>query len=340
MTSPVLRRGRGSNAPYLSGAFLGRIQLAHKRYRDAAESYRQIIELGDHIIDPNYESLFDGTNRNSKELIFSTQYLKDVAGNAILQHISPARVGGWHTICPLGDIVEAYQFNDGTPFSYEDPRFDVVNIGKNRDPRLDFSVLYNERMFRGVPYTAHPDSVDSADQLTTSKQATRTGYALRKYNLDPFTGNLQNTSINLPIIRYSEVLLSYLEAKLEAGDPIDRSLLDLTINAVRARSTVNMPPVKVTEPNKLRELLRNERRVELAFEGIRYWDLLRWDIAKDVLKGDFFGASYPGAKNLRTKSGARDRYQRWYVTSKNFRPDIDQHWMIPQSETNINPNLR
>ena len=179
------------------------------------------------------------------------------------------------------------------------------------------------------------------DQVSTTKQATRTGYSLRKSNPETFEGNLQNSGIDLPIIRYSEVLLSYLEAKLENGDPINQALLDQTINKVRSRASVQMPPITTTDQNKLRTVLRNERRVELAFEGIRYWDLLRWNIAKDVLKGEFYGAPFPDAKNLRVNpSKVRDSQGRWYVTTKNFRPDIDQFWQIPQSEININPNLK
>jgi hypothetical protein len=101
-----------------------------------------------------------------------------------------------------------------------------------------------------------------------------------------------------------------------------------------------MPPITVTSPTELREILRKERRVELACEGIRYWDLLRWDTAKDVLNADFYGASYPGAKKMKMKDGKPDAYSRWYVTSRKFRPGVDNLWPVPQSEVNINPGLQ
>ncbi|MNN32930.1 SusD family protein [compost metagenome] len=102
-----------------------------------------------------------------------------------------------------------------------------------------------------------------------------------------------------------------------------------------------MPAINVQSSTSLRTTLRNERRIELALEGLRYWDLLRWGIAKDVLKGDFYGAPFPNAKNLRIKSGgSKDPYSRWYVTSKSFRAGQDEHWPIPQNEVNINPNLK
>ena len=332
-------RGRISKQGVL--AFLGRIQLAEMKFADAAATYKAIIDLNENIIEPEYKGLFDGSNESSKEILFATQYLIDLAGNGMLQHNFPAIAGGWALYCPLGSLVESYQFKDGSEFNYNDARYNPKNLTQNRDPRLGFSVLTNQDLFKNLRYTSHPDSTNSMDQVSTTKQATRTGYSLRKFNPENFEGNLQNSGIDLPIIRYSEVLLSYLEAKLENGDPINQALLDQTINKVRSRASVQMPAITTTDQIKLRTILRNERRVELAFEGIRYWDLLRWNIAKDVLKGEFYGAPFPDAKNLRVNpSKVRDSQSRWYVTTKNFRSDVDRFWQIPQSEININPNLK
>ena len=124
------------------------------------------------------------------------------------------------------------------------------------------------------------------------------------------------------------------------GRLLTRALLDATINRVRGRASVNMPKVTETDPSKLRVILRRERRVELALEGIRYWDLLRWGIAQDVLKADFYGAPFPGAKNMRKKNGAIDPNDRWYVITRNFRNPDDYRWPIPQTEQDINPKLK
>lgn len=322
-------------------AFLGRLQLSEQDYRGAINSYQSIISANENSIDANYSSLFDGTNETSNEILFATQYLTDLASNAMLQHQYPATAGGWHLHNPLGSLVEAYGFNDGTMFSYEDMRYDATDLTKGRDPRLSYTIITNGDKFKDFEYQSHPDLTSSKDQLTTTKQATRTGYGLRKFNNEKFTGDLQNSGIDLPVIRYAEVLLSYLEAKLENGDAIDQALLDATINKVRARASVNMPPIEVTDAAMLRPILRNERRVELALEGIRYWDLLRWDIAHDVLQGEFYGAPFPDANNLRVNpSGVKDQYSRWYVTSKKFRKGQDRYWPVPQSEINVNPKLK
>jgi len=332
-------RGRATAQAAL--AFLGRVYLAEQKWNDAANVYQQIIAFNDNSIDANFESLFDGTNEASKEIIFATQYQQDLAPNAMMQHNYPATSGGWMLHCPLGNLVESFEFNDGTVFSYNDTKYNPSDLGRNRDPRLKYTVLYNGQNFKNIVYNSNPDDVSSADQLSTTKQSTRTGYALKKFNSASFSGgDLQNSGVDLPIIRYAEVLLSYLEAKLENGDVIDQGLLDATVNKVRSRPGVNMPKITATNQSDLRTILRRERRNELALEGIRYWDLLRWKNIGQVLQGDFYGAPFPGAKNLRKKGNITDPHGRWYVTSKSFRTGIDEQWPIPQGEVNINPNLK
>lgn len=332
-------RGRATRQAAL--AFLGRAQLAAGAFNEAAATYQAIIGFGDNSIDPNYANLFNGTNEASKELIFATQYVKDQAPNAMAQHFFPAINGGWHLFNPLGSLVESYEFTDGTPFSYTDKRYNPADLSAGRDPRLRYNILMNGQPFQNLLYITHPDSTRSADQLTTSKQATRTGFGMKKFNFEGVTGDLQNSGIDLPVIRYAEILLSYLEAKLEAGNAIDQALLDQTINAVRGRATVGMPKVTETDPSKLRVILRRERRNEFAFEGIRLWDLKRWGITAQVLNGDFYGAPFPNAKNLRKKTATTtDPNSRWYVTSKAFRAGTDDTWPIPQNEVNINPALK
>ena len=78
----------------------------------------------------------------------------------------------------------------------------------------------------------------------------------------------------------------------------------------------------------------------MAFEGTRLWDLLRWKAAGTALTGDFYGAPFPGAVNLRKKGTTVDPNSRWYVTTKAFRTGVDETWPIQLSELSINPNLK
>jgi tetratricopeptide (TPR) repeat protein len=329
--------GRASKQAALG--FLGRIYLSEKKYTEAAAAFKQIMDLGENQIDPNYQSIFLPSNENSSENIFSVQYLGGQAGNALTQHAFPAVSSGWHIVNPLGNLADAYGFDDGTPLSYTDPRFSVSNMGKNRDPRFRYNLIWDGAKFGNKTYVCHPDSTRSLDQLTYSKQATRTGYGLRKFFDENFSGNLQlDYGGNIPVLRYAEVLLSYLEAELEAGKPITQELLDLTINKVRGRASVNLPPLQAMPAAQLRPIMRNERRIELAFEGHRLWDIFRWKIGKEVLVGDFWGAPFPNSTLLPKTSRKQDPQKRWFVTSKNFR-DSDYQWPIPQSEIDVNPKL-
>ncbi|MEJ7778742.1 MAG: RagB/SusD family nutrient uptake outer membrane protein [Daejeonella sp.] len=334
---PASERGRVNKQADL--AFLGRIQLAEKKFTEAAATYKTIIDFGDNIIDADYSSLFVLSNENSSENIFSTQFVANLAANGMNQHLWPAVAAGWHIFCPLGSIVEDYGFTNGTSFSFSSPLYDSADPTKNRDPRLKYNILFNGQRFNGK-YITHPDSTSAPDQLGAGKQTTQTGYGIKKFLDEGYSGDLVNYGGNVPIIRYAEVLLSYLEAKLEGGGAIDQALLDATINKVRGRSTVGMPPITQTNPTLLRDILRKERRIETAFEGIRYWDLLRWKLAEKVLIADFYGTPFPNTKKaLRKKGSIVDPYSRWYVTSKAFRAAQDYSWPIPQQEININPNL-
>ena len=321
-------------------AFLGRMYLGEKNFAEASKVYKEIIDMGENVIDPDYASLFTPANEGSSENIFSTQYFGGQAGNALPQHAYPAVSSGWHIVNPLGSLADAYGFDDGTPLSYDDPRFNYDDMGANRDPRFRYNLLWDGSTFGDKIYDCHPDHTESLDQLTYSKQATRTGYGLRKFFDESFSGNLRSDyGGNLPIIRYAEVLLSYLEAELEAGNPITQALLDETINQVRGRASVGLPPITETDPATLRPILRNERRIELALEGQRLWDIFRWDIGDEVLTGDFWGAPFPNSTLYPTTSKKIDPQSRWFVTSKNFRSGVDNVWPIPESEVNVNPKL-
>jgi hypothetical protein len=323
-------------------AFLGRLYLSEKMFTEASATYKEIIDYNDNIIDPNYTTIFNTVNEKSKENIFSFQHIEGVFGNGLPLRTYPASCGGYNFVNIYSSLADDYDWNDGTPFSYTDPRFNSRDMGANRDPRFRFTIIWDGSVFSGKTINFHPDNTSSMDRTTYTLQASRSGYGLRKFFNESYTGDLNSYGGDIPIIRYAEVLLSYLEAELEAGHPITQSLLDLTINKVRGRQSVNMPPISQTNAALLRPILRKERRVEFAMEGIRMWDLLRWGVAGDKLQGDFWGAPFTDSKTYATASKKIDPmgYKRWYVTSKAFRKGQDEVWPIPQTEQDINPNLR
>lgn len=320
-------------------AFLGRLFLAEERWEEAAKAFKQIIDFGDNTLYNNYTDLFTEKGESSSEIIFSFQYLPGLAGNAIHQHALPAKDGGWCLANVLGSLFEAYEFTDGSQFSFDSPLYNSSDLGENRDPRLRYTILYNGADFKGEKYISDPDS-KSPDKVMGG-QTTQTGFLLRKFLDEGYSGSLTLYGGDVPVIRYAEVLLSYLEASLEMNNGVvTQDLLDQTVNLIRKRPSVNMPPITLENTQDLRKRIRNERRVELACEGIRYWDIIRWHIGEEVLSGDIYGSPFPGAKRMNKKDNIKDSYDRWYVNQRSFRSDLDYRWPYPQSEQDINPNLR
>ena len=317
--------------------YLARTYLVMEDFKSAANACEQIISYGDNALDPNYQTLFYPAGETSSEHIFATQYVDDLAGHGLPQHAYPIKDGGWCLVNISNHLFEAYDFLDGTPFSYEDPRFDKTNFGANRDPRLDYTFYYDGATFRGTVYDCDPEAT-VADKIGPG-QTTQTGYLLRKFLDESWSGDINAYGVNVPLVRYADILLMYLEAKVRGGESITQQLLDQTINAVRAR--VNMPPYTETNPDKLFPLIQKERMIELAFEGWRLWDLFRWGIAEEKLNEDIYGSPFYVSDQslMQMKDGQRDPYDRWYVATRAFQPG-QEVWPIPLAEKNINPNLR
>ena len=317
-------------------AILGRVQMAQKQWSDAAVTYKKIIDSDAHAIEQvPYGELFFEKNEQSKEFIYTTQYIPDLQENVLTVYIYPEMWGGWHQFSPYNELVKDYLCVDGLSIN-ESPLYDKDNPYDNRDPRLDYTIMINQRtQFKGQTFVSEPGS-GSPDVVT--KYAQWSGYSVFKF-MDPDMGsNLYNSGNNWSIIRYAEVLLSYLECQLESGATINQSLLDLTINQVRERA--GMPDVSETDVTKLREIVRRERRIELAFEGVRYYDLLRWGTIADELENRQF-TGMKVAKDKASNTTSYDVDDEGYIILKttHFKRGVNELWPIPLSEREINSNL-
>ncbi len=322
-------------------AIKGRLLMSEKSWSLAASTYKEIIDLGVHSIDPAYMELFNGKKETSSEIIFTRKFLANQVGNAIQRDYRPNVDGGWHHMNPFQSLVDAYLCADGKTIEESplyDPKFPVVKNGTNyRDPRLLYTIYYpGISTIKGKRYHGHPDSTTVIGDVFTY-DAGMTGYCLKKYVDEEFTGDVFSGGTDIPVVRYAEVLLSYLECKIRNNEPITQALLDQTINLVRKRAAVNMPIVTETNSANLWEILKRERRVELAWEGLRYWDLVRWGEAQQVISGPFYGMKITDdpANFTRWKVGPRGHY---YVTDLTFRPS-DLPWPFPQDELDINKSL-
>lgn len=256
----------------------------------------------------NYGNYFLRNNATSDvESIF---LLRQAAGSAPERANYPvATRGGNSGICPTQNLVDAYE--------YIGP--ETADPYVNRDPRFEATIVYNGSTWNGSVIDETPGG--AYDQRLTG--ASKTGYYLRKFlapNLNLVEGG--STDHVWPMYRYSEVLLNYAEAMNEAyGPDADPNGWGMTareaLTEVRNAASTLLPAVTAASMEDFRTAVKQERRVELAFEDHRYWDLLRWKDAEDVLNRSIRGVvvrrnNLGGVQYSYTKVGSRTFYERNY----------------------------
>ncbi len=278
-------------------ALKARVLLYNDRWSDAALAAQVVMGMG-YSLFPSYRDLFREANENNEEVIFDVQYKSPEQGNFNELYLGSYTVGGWSSVVPLQNMVDEYEMTDGQSIA-ESPLYDVDNPYDNRDPRLKQTISVPGATINGV--------VDHVGEFG--------GYCFKKYTEYDEVGVVAPTpyptrsGLNAIVFRYAEMLLTYAEAKNEASGP-DQSIYD-AINDIRARPSVNMPPLPggLTK-EEMREAIRHERRVELLLEGTRYSDIRRWGIAEQVLNGLI------DAGGIRTFNPGRDYL--WPIPGKEF----------------------
>jgi len=240
-------------------------------------------------------------------------------------------MGGWGGTQPTQNLVDEYEMTDGLAFNVS-PLYNANKPYKNRDPRFGASILYDSAMWIGGEIELKQGGKEG---IGTANDATKTGYNLRKFmDTTIIKVNPDNGYNNWIVIRLGEVLLNYAEAQNEAIGP-DQSVYD-AVNAIRQRPSVNMPPLPAGLTQlQMRNKIRHERTVELAFEEQRFFDLRRWKgadgkyLAETILNSPVYGLKTSNDRSTRTKFKLEDRV---YLPKHRLLP-------IPQSEININRNL-
>lgn len=272
------------------------------RWTAAKDAAKAVIDLGEYSlykatpaagdnIPQNLSEIF--TNKSTSEDIF-IKYFTTAMGQRFGLYTSPNGYHGWGTNAPIGDMIDAYEMKDGTAFSWSNPA-QAADPYVNRDPRFYATILFN-----GADWRIRPDDAKGLDPLnkiqtgrwerwnnTTGKMevvygvdtrkstiedwnGSYTGYYLRKY-IDPNNdAQYVRQSISWRFMRYAEVLLNYAEACIELG--LDQEAKTY-MNMIRKRA--GMPDITETGL-ALKNKYRNERRVELAFEEHRFFDVRRW----------------------------------------------------------------
>jgi len=196
----------------------------------------------------------------------------------------PPSIYGNGRINPTQNLVDAFPMANGYPINDPNSGFDPENPYQGRDPRLSLYIVYDGSTMRGR--TIETGVGEGDDAIGSLENSTRTGYYLKKLlredvNVDPSSSSSQkhfNTHI-----RYTELFLNYAEAANEAWGPTGAgahgySAKDV-VAAIRNRAGIEQPDSyleSVSDQGAMRQLIRNERRLELCFESFRFWDLRRW----------------------------------------------------------------
>ena len=317
-----------------------------KRWEAAAATLKDVIDLQVYHLQPTILDLWTEATNNNDEVIFDFQMSKQNGGRRE-GLFGPVFVKGvqssWGNMQPTQELVDDYCMANGLPITDPASGYDKNNPYKNREKRFYQSILYDGSMWQGEEIITRV-GVGSPNEIDTSSDSdvTNTGYYTRKTIDESVNGadNLQmsNGMANYIFFRYADVLLMYAEASLEAGDkPTAVEYLDM----VRTRGG-NMPSIDDTYPlgiteNQLREIIRRDRRIELAFEDKRWWDILRWKICDG--ENGVMNKPIGGMKIEDTNGDGVWEYNYHEVGKRTFLPRM-YYQPIPQYVIDKNPVIR
>ena len=289
-----------------------------QKWQTALLAAADVINLKQYSLEPkatfsNYFLL--NTTLTSKETIWAIRNAED---NSLEKNNYPIGTpGGNSGVCPSHNLVSDFEYI-GIP--------NATNPYLKRDPRLSQYVVTQGSTWNNRIMDNTTGGIDDMSKSNTSK----TGYYLKKF-LNPNLNLLNNQTVvhNWVVFRYAEILLNYAEAMNELYGPDNNpNGLSLTakqaLNLVRTRS--DLANVTTSDPNTFRIAVKHERRIELAFENHRYWDLLRWKDAEIILNQPIQGVSV--TKN----TDGTCSYQVRNVGTRIFDANKMYYYPIPQSE--------
>lgn len=377
----LLPTAYGSSTAYATkGAALAlkaRIALFMGDMATASDAAKACMDLNVYQLYPDFATLFLSKTKHSVETVFGLP--RSIAFNIFtpkgvtIQPLS-RNTSGNDYVQPSWDLFNAFLCKDGLPID-ESPLYNPQKPFLNRDPRCKATIVEFGTEFCGIIYQPHPDSIlttrlatgariSNLDCRAVTQYGSYNGLAWRK-SIDSDWWDDQLTDPDIIVIRYADVMLMYAEAKIELGQ-IDQSVLD-AINQVRARAygvaytnTTAYPSVTTTNQAALRKILRTERRMEFAFEGTRYDDIIRWKVAEKVLNTTIYGMIDPPEQRTKIvktglwffpevvpidEDGVSDfasMFNKGYVKIlglRAFDKTKNYLWPIPTKEVLINKNL-
>lgn len=293
---------------------------------------------------PNYEKCFNQPSGTAnKEIIFARNFTETNGHQAPMDNLNRrygAYGGWWASNGPSQNLVDDYDMINGEPpFIWTNgvksinpaSNYDPQNPYKNRDPRLDATVIHDESTYHGdffEMWVASDGKSWGFDNYRQSGDNPLTNYVLRKFMPEENIALSWQTTYTMPWIffRLGEIYLNYAEAEFELGH---EDVCRTYINKIRDR--VDMPELPNTiSGEELRQRLYNERRVELAFEEHRYFDLRRWKLAMEIENRPIYGITI--TKDIST---SKKVYKEEKLLERVFTP---QMYLLPIATDEIKKN--
>ncbi len=246
-----------------------RVLMANEQWSQAATLAKTIIDDSPFDLSPQFSSLFTAPEQaGNPEIIFSVRYLRPNE-----EHIGSLNWGWWLSVTPLANFVDEFEMDNGLPITDPTSGYDPNNPYANRDPRLSETVDHVGSVFGFAGEYGGEDYIwdDTHRGLPSPLMYNLRKYADRTFQQSVDAANHCDT--DYVIVRLAEVLLNYAEAQNEVAGA-DASVYD-AVNQVRNRAGMPDLPTGLSKDD-MRTAIRHERRIELAFEGIRWFDLKRW----------------------------------------------------------------
>lgn len=293
-------------------------------------------EYGIYDLYPSYRGLFEEENEYNQEVIMDRSYVKKLLTWGDMVDMAPLSVGGRAiNRVPQQSLVDSYIMLNGKRIDEQGSNYNKDYPYANRDPRMTATIIYDGYDWsgnvndgsQGTVIHIDPNTSTTVDKYVYGSNNTATGYYVRKYYSPQDAGDL-NSGLNIITMRYADVLLMYAEAKFEKGE-FTEDIWNMTIKRIRERAgftdsgALEYPSLSSDD---MRKLIRNERRCELAMEGLRWFDIKRWKAGSEYLTGNVEGATFDGVGTIR-------------VDSYNFNEQRDYLWAVPQSQIDLNHNL-
>lgn len=324
-----------------SNALMGYTSYNAERWKTAAQAALDVINLAGkpYSLPAPATKAFNAIfiERRNTEIILN--YLRPVNydiefNNGPIGFFNQA--AGRGVTSPTQDLVDAFPTKDGKEINAAGSGYDPKQPYANRDPRLGFTVLVNDVSWLGRKLEMFEGGLDKPNK--GGRVQTKTGYYLKK-----FMGNFATASIyangdrNFIIFRYAEILLNFAEAQNEylsaPNADVYNAIRDLRRRAQINEGTTNKFGLKDNMTKaEMRQAIKNERRIELAFEEHRYWDLRRWKDAEKELNKTLSGLKI-------TKTATGFTYERIAAGKVSFAFPKMYLYPIPFAEISRNENL-